>query len=208
MNLSNTQKRWLAWGLVAAAIAIAAILGVLYPVPAPPADIGTLGGYNVPIYIEQGGKKLVAASGGEIEMRSGSTLDSQSGATVGFGGAVTASSSVDVSGVIYARSNLAMYGKYVDVPVSIIPTNGMTLVPTGTMYLMTPAGGVTITLGTSGIAAGTSLTLYNTAAQNAIIADTNIRTSTGAALTMGQYDITVWKFSGTEWIEVAFLTNS
>jgi hypothetical protein len=43
--------------------------------------------YSTNCYTEQGGAKIVAASGCEIEMQSGATFDVQAGATVGFSGA-------------------------------------------------------------------------------------------------------------------------
>lgn len=38
--------------------------------------------YATKVYIEQGGAKMVVASGGEVEVQSGGTLDVQSGATL------------------------------------------------------------------------------------------------------------------------------
>lgn len=40
--------------------------------------------YQPKVYREQGGDKLVVASGGEIEVQSGGTLDLQAGSTVGL----------------------------------------------------------------------------------------------------------------------------
>lgn len=44
--------------------------------------------YSTDVYMEQGGDKLVVASGGEIEIQSGGTIDVQSGATTDFSGGV------------------------------------------------------------------------------------------------------------------------
>ena len=123
-------------------------------------------------------------------------------------GTVTASGDVDVNGVIHAYSNLYVAGKTVDGPVSLIPADGATIVPTATLYLLSPTGDVTITLGTSGIAAGTIVEYHNMVAQNIIFAYTNVRTSTGAALTIGQYDVVIWRFTGTEWHELLLIANS
>ncbi|GAG14659.1 unnamed protein product, partial [marine sediment metagenome] len=48
--------------------------------------------YNVPVYVEQGGAKLVVETGGEIELQSGATLDVQAGVTTDF------SSGIDLDG--------------------------------------------------------------------------------------------------------------
>ncbi len=50
--------------------------------------------YNAEIYREQGSTKLVAASGGEIEMQSGSVFDQQSGSSATFAG------TLNVTGVL------------------------------------------------------------------------------------------------------------
>lgn len=44
--------------------------------------------YNIPIYTEQGGEKMVIASGGELQIESGATLDIQSGVTTDFSGGI------------------------------------------------------------------------------------------------------------------------
>lgn len=42
-------------------------------------------GYNTSVYREQGGNKMVVASGGEVEVQSGGTLDVQAGSTFSAG---------------------------------------------------------------------------------------------------------------------------
>ncbi len=56
--------------------------------------------YNVPVYVEQGGEKLVVETGGEIEMQAGSTLDIQDGATVEIEGEMVIGGALDVGGDI------------------------------------------------------------------------------------------------------------
>ena len=75
-------------------------------------------------------------------------------------------------------------------------------------YVLTPATVLTLTLQTSTVQAGEILYLMDTAAVAVTIADTNIRTSTGTVLTLGQYDIAVLIYTGTEWYEIALLANS
>ncbi|MBU1747009.1 MAG: hypothetical protein KKA73_04920, partial [Chloroflexi bacterium] len=83
-----------------------------------------------------------------------------------------------------------------------------TMTPTSTFYICTPAAQATWTLGTSGIAAGTELIVYNTAAQDLIIAHTNMLSSSGAALTINQYDLAAFIFNGTSWVEMYLIANS
>jgi len=113
MNLSNTQRQWLAWGIIAVVLASIAIgLGVSYPVPPAPSipvrepagEIGVQSAYLTPIYVEHGGKKLVVESGGEIELQSGSTCDIQSGTFSNFGG------NLDIDGTLAVSGSLTLDG--------------------------------------------------------------------------------------------------
>jgi len=80
--------------------------------------------------------------------------------------------------------------------------------PAYTFYNITPAAAITITLLTTSAVAGQLLIIYNTANYNLLIPDTNILTSTGSALTLGQYDIVGWIYNGSKWVEMFLLANS
>ena len=82
-----------------------------------------------------------------------------------------------------------------------------TVTPTHTFYHLNSAGAVTITLAASATE-GQILVLYGDDANTITIADTNIRTSDGNKLTIGQYDIVVMIYDDSEWIELLKLANS
>lgn len=66
--------------------------------------------YSTSVYTEQGGAKMVVASGGEIEIQSGGTLDIQSGASSGFGGNLLVTGTLDVDGAVTLNSTLDVDG--------------------------------------------------------------------------------------------------
>lgn len=86
-------------------------------------------------------------------------------------------------------------------------TDGETLTPTLSTYALDSAGAVTMTLAASGTE-GQFLVLIGDDANDIIIADTNVRTSTGAALTLNQYDVVGFVYQDSEWLELFLITNS
>jgi len=74
-----------------AALAVLALLGVMLAACQGQGAVPR-SSYQVPIYTEQGGEKMVFESGAELEIQSGATLDLQSGATTDF------SSGIDLDG--------------------------------------------------------------------------------------------------------------
>ena len=86
-------------------------------------------------------------------------------------------------------------------------TNDSTLTPASSYYHLDAATNVTTTLAACATN-GQLLILYGDDNYNVIIADTRIRTSNGAAITLGQFDIVMFVCDDTEWIELALLTNS
>lgn len=90
---------------------------------------------------------------------------------------------------------------------TITVTDGQTITPTTySGYRLNAAGAVTITL-----AACSNdfqpLILYGEDAQTITIADSNIRTSDGAAASIGQYDLWVGECINSEWNEVVNIAN-
>lgn len=91
----------------------------------------------------------------------------------------------------------------------ITPTAGQTITPESnySMYTINSSGAVSVTLAAP-TQAGNVLILYGDDNNTITVNDTNIRTSTGNAVTLGQYDISLWVSTATEWIEVALLADS
>lgn len=86
-------------------------------------------------------------------------------------------------------------------------TDGQTLTPTKTVYALDSAAAVTMTLAASGTE-GQLLILIGDDANNITIADTNVRTNDGAAQVIGQYDVIMWVYQDSEWVEVSESSNS
>jgi hypothetical protein len=87
-------------------------------------------------------------------------------------------------------------------------SDGQTITPTYTVYALDTSGAVTITLAASA-QEGQLLYLINDDANATLIADTNIRTSDGNAVTMaGAYDVTVWVYQDSEWLLLLAIANS
>jgi hypothetical protein len=86
-------------------------------------------------------------------------------------------------------------------------TDGETLTPTLTTYALDSGGAVTMTLAASGTE-GQFLVLIADDTGPIVIADTNIRTSDGNALSLGPYDIAAFVYQDSEWLELFLITNS
>jgi hypothetical protein len=82
-----------------------------------------------------------------------------------------------------------------------------TITPASSFYHLDSAGAVGTTLAACSVD-GQLLVLFGDDANNITIADTNVRTSTGNAVVMGQYDVTVWICETTEWIQLLLIADS
>jgi len=112
---------------------------------------------------------------------------------------------VDIDGAVDFESTIVPNGLINHGCVYSTTTGTSTIVIVASCYVFEPGAAFTPTLGTSGVTTGTQLILINVANQNVIIPDTNIRTTDGNAITMNQYDTTMWIFDGDNW---ALLLNS
>jgi hypothetical protein len=116
--------------------------------------------------------------------------------------------SLVLSSDLTVGGNATIAGTTVNTVSSITPANGSTLTVSSAFYQVNSSGNVTITLGTTGAVSGQIVYLYGDDANTVLIADTNVRTSSGGALSLGQYDIAGFIFNGTDWIELFLLANS
>lgn len=91
----------------------------------------------------------------------------------------------------------------------ITPTAGQTITPQGnySMYTINSSGAVSITLAAP-TQAGQILILYGDDNNTITVNDTNIRSTDGNAVTLGQYDVVLWVSTATEWIHVAKSADS
>lgn len=91
----------------------------------------------------------------------------------------------------------------------ITPTAGQTITPESSysMYTINSSGAVSITLAAP-TQAGNILILYGDDNNTVTVNDTNIRSTDGNAVTLGQYDVVLWISTATEWIHVAKSADS
>lgn len=156
--IPDQYRKYIGWLIVVIAIIVAGFLGVEYPIPPPPPPSpieAGVEGYQTNIHYD-GPDKLVAESGGEIEMLSGSTLDVQSGATTSYGG------TLDVDGAVTLNSTLDVDGNVTSGTGVFTITDGVNVGVDGTGY------DVTFYSSTSG-----DLLLWDTSEEGLYITGTN-----------------------------------
>ncbi|MBN1535197.1 MAG: hypothetical protein JW908_00590 [Anaerolineales bacterium] len=148
----------------------------------------------------------------------GSTLavtgNTSVGGTLGATGATTLGSTLSVTGAatlgstVSAADAVTFSGETIYATAEFTPTAGQTLTPAATFYVIGSSGAVSMTLGTTGATAGQMLMLYGDDANTVTINDTNLKSTSGAALSLGQYDIAVFIFNGTDWVEWLLAADS
>lgn len=204
MNYEKNSERWRTVCMVLALLLVLALLVVavkgFWPAVVPEEPVAR-SSYNTACYREQGGDKWVCGDGGEMEFQSGATLDLQSGATVSSDAAVDLNSTLNVDGATTLAGLL--YPSFADETI----TDGETLTPTVTVYALDSAGAVTLTLAASATE-GQLLILIGDDANNITINDTNVRTNDGGVQVIGQYDVIIWVYQDSEWIEISESNNS
>lgn len=106
-----------------------------------------------------------------------------------------------------ALAGLAITGPAVLDDTVVTLSADTTLTPTASFYHVSATKAVTITLAACS-ANGQLLFLFGDDNQTVTIADSHIRTTTGSALTLGQYDLILFACADTEWIELALAADS
>lgn len=86
-------------------------------------------------------------------------------------------------------------------------TAGLLVTPTYTTYHLDSTGAVSMTLGAC-VADGQFVWLYGDDANTITVNDTNIRSTDGNAVTLGQYDVVGFVCMDTEWNHVSKSGNS
>jgi hypothetical protein len=157
-----------------------AVQALALPAEAGMATRGT--GYNTACYLEQGGAQFTGDSGCTIRLNSGAALTAVAGASVTLGNLVLTAT-------------------------EITPTAGQTITPASGMYIINSSGAVSMTLAAPTVA-GQVVYLYGDDNNTVTINDTNIRSTDGNAVTLGQYDVVEFISTATEWIHVAKSADS
>ena len=220
--LDSITKRDIAWAITVLLIVISTPFGVNFPtIPPMPATQEVIAAQGVAGGVTNLSGLAIAAPTTVATAVPGAVIDSlgvsnifevRDAATpvwaINDGGAVVQTGDLALTGDIALTGGLDLSGLLQTSFDNLTVTNGYILTPTLTTYALDTAGAVTITLGTTADE-GQLLILINDDANATIIADTNVRTSTGGAITLaGAYDIIVFIFQDAEWIQLLTLANS
>jgi hypothetical protein len=157
------------------------------------------------------GSSLTAATMAPVTLTVGGGFG-DSGCTVTTGGALSCNgaavlgSTLAVTGTTSANGGLTAKN-IIATANAVTVTNNQIITPTYTFYNLSAASGVTITLGAA-CTDGQLLYLRGDDNQTITIADSNIYTTDGNALTLGQYDMAGWLCTGNKWLELWKSANS
>ena len=195
--MTNKQKQWLAWGIVALVITlVSTFLGVKYPIPEPPypfgaEDIVALGTTH---FTNISAEDITATDDLTVTDDTTLTDDAAIGGDLTLTGALAAGGTNTLDLIIFEHTALT--------------ATTTTITPTHTFYSLDTAGAVTITLAASGTE-GQLLILINDDANATIIADTNLVSADGNAITMTNADDTaILIYQDDKWHELASLDGS
>lgn len=177
--MQTPSKSMIAWVVMVVGVVIAALLGVRYPLPEPPLD-----------ELAGAGRSYVIGN----TVNALSLLDSDGTLTV--------------AGASTLTGNVTLGAKLIGSASAITLTSaGQTITPAYGLYILSTTGAISITLAAPS-AAGQVLYLYGDDANTITVNDTNIRSTDGNAVTIGQYDVVEWISTATEWIHVAKSADS
>jgi hypothetical protein len=207
--MTDTQSKWLAWVIVAVAVLVVGYMGVKYPLPEPPADdVEVLGMSHL---------SGLDITGNETDMlvvdqtSTGDIVEFQDNDSVVWrladGGAVTAMGAQDFDSTLNVDGSVTLGGSNtLDLVIfehTALTATTTTITPTHTFYSLDTAAAVTITLAASGVE-GQLLILINDDANATIIADTNLVSADGSAITMTDADdMAVLIYQDDKWHEIA-----
>jgi len=193
MNITPVQKKWIAWILVALVIfGVNTYLGVSYPIPEPPAEA----------IVELGTTHFTDLEAEDITATDDLTVTDD--AAVG--------GDLGVTGDLGLIGDFAAAGKNtLDLVIfdhTALTATTTTITPTHTFYSLDTAAAVTITLAASGTE-GQLLVLINDDANALVIADTNLVSADGNAITLSNADDTaIFIYQDSKWHELASLDGS
>lgn len=191
--MTTKQTKMLGWLLVVAAIIAATFLGVKYPIPAPPDDeIVALGTTH---FTNLEAEDITATD--DLVVTDDSTLTDD----VAIGGDLTLTGALALTGAFTAGGSNTL-----DIVIfehTALTATTTTITPTHTFYSLDTAAAVTITLAASGTE-GQLLILINDDANATIIADTNLISADGNAITMTNADdMAILIYQDSKWHEIA-----
>ncbi len=115
---------------------------------------------------------------------------------------------LEVDGPVYADGGLNLSLIFNMEPVDYVLGGIQSLTPAASFYTLDPAEALTLTLTVNSANAGDLLFLTNVSTYTVTVSDTNVLTSDGSVVTMGQDAVAVFIFVGASWYEIALSDNS
>jgi hypothetical protein len=149
----------------------------------------------------------LSIDGGLTDIGSGTYATADGDNDLGVQGDLEVNGNTDLDGTVNAAGAVTFQGAFYSSFTDLAVTDGDTVTPTFTTYALDSAGNVTITLAATGTE-GQLLVLIGDDANDITINDTNVRTNDGGVQVIGQYDVIVWVYQDSEWIEVSESNNS
>jgi len=221
MKLSTSDKQWIGWLITVLLIVASTWIGIELPdlPPVPIFEEQALTGGTTNLYSLELADDLTVTDDvdidGDIDVDGTANLD-----VVDIDGDVDLGNNIITNigaagtdfvastGALNLAGELDMAGllqlSFADLAIS----DGDTITPTYTVYALDTSGAVTITLAASADE-GQLLILINDDANAAIIADTNLRSSDGNAITLaGAYDAVLLIYQDSEWLELLSIAGS
>lgn len=208
------QKKATAAAFATAIVALlVALLGVWFPEAQPLPDVIVSPSNDDPI-VALGTTNFTAIEAEDLTLSDDLTVaddatitdDVTIGGDAAITGAVTAAD-ITVSDDLIVTDDTTLTSITTFAATNLTVTNGLTHTVTHSAYHLDSAGAVTMTLNACA-ANGQLLLLFADDANNIIIADSNIRTTTGAALTLNVYDVAMFVCFDTEWIQFLLAADS
>lgn len=102
--------------------------------------------------------------------------------------------------------NLFQTGLNIGSSDQITGTDGQTITPTKSLYILDSATDITITLAACAHN-NQPLALFGNDANTILVADSDLRSTDGAAISIGQYDLVALRCIGAEWIHQSTSAN-
>lgn len=164
------------------------------------------------IDIDLGSVSGMTIDGGLVDIGGGSYATANGDNDLGIAGDLEVDGAIDVDGAVDIAGALSVAGlmNYTCTTSDAVSGTYAYFDVAAPCYIMAPTDYVTITLmlTSTGVTTGTTVIFANTANENVQFAHTNIKTSDGGVLDLGQYDVVAWFYTLGGWYELWKSANS
>lgn len=159
------------------------------------------------VTIQVGSVSGLSIDGGLTDIGGGTYATADGDNDLGIDGDLEVNTNADLDGTLNVAGAVTFQNAFYPSFTNLVVTDTDTITPTYVTYALDSVGPATITLNATGTE-GQLLILIGDDANNITINDTNVRTNDGAAQVIGQYDVIMWVYQDSEWIEISESNNS